>query len=348
MKKKHPKIHFQIFKYVISHCELLDIDRHDLLNVAGVDESFLKKKVSYVSLEIFEKIFVYIYENLDSKKTLLDLFKQSDTVSIGPLELLMSLSENLDEAIMSYYKYREINGDLEKFIEFDVVESDIVLRWRCSPQDSYLMRSVAECQTAWWGNFIKLLSYGENKYIKYLSYEHEYSNFEVQEHYGNFFECPVFFNQEETVLVFSKSALKKPLKTANKELYLLIENYIKSVLITQKDEEKIKDNVKALISIQLEKGRVSREIIAKEMGITVRTLTRKLGAEGSSYSSILEEVRVGIAKKYLEHSSHRVTYISKALGFFRSSAFITWFKSIVGMTPKKYREYHKDSSSFSI
>lgn len=341
VKKESPKVHFQILKHLVGHCELLKLDRKEILNMAGVDEKFLNSNISYISLEMAEKIVRNLYQKLDYETTLLDLFTQNDALVLGALELLMTLSSDLNEAIIVFLKYREINGDLEKLVEIRVCENDLILRWETSSKDSYIMRAVVECQTAWWGAFIRLIGRNKTQFIQNVCYTHDIKSLEVKRRYNSFFGCPVVFNQEETRLVFSKNALKVPLQTANRDLFLVIENYIKGSLLTIKSDEKAVDKVRALIYLKLQKGTISRELIAETMGITVRTMTRRLSAEGSSYSEILEEVRFDVAKNYLERTDHSVIYIAQAIGFFKSSTFITWFKSLAGITPKKYRDNSK-------
>lgn len=338
MENKLPRIRFQIFKHLIDHCTLLNTERKELLRIAGVDENFLKKNIQYAPLAPFERMVTYIYENTNDPLLLLKFFLKSDISSIGPLGLLMNLSANLEDAINTFYKYKDINGDLGDFMSIKENREYIFLQWEYVTTNYNFIRCAIEYKCAWWANFITLIGDGSENYLKYIYFEHEILDPAVQEFYSSFFGCPVFFGQKESVIAISKKALNIPLRTANAELYLSVESYIINVLKRYRRETKVTDKVKSLIYLQLHKGSVSREIIADKMGINVRTLTRKLYAEGNKYSSILEEVRIEIAKDYLKNSNYSIVYISKALGFFTSNAFITWFKSLTGQPPKKYRE----------
>ena len=341
MENRQPRIRFQIFKHLVDYCSLLDIERNDLLKIAGVDESFLLQDLQYVPLEPFERMVTYLNENSKDPLWLVKFFLQNDAPTVGVLGLLMTVSSNLEEAINTGYKYRAINGYLGNIMRVEENEKYIFFKWKNTSNRLNYIKFSIEYKCSWLANFIKSIGNGREKYLRYVYFEHGMSKAGTQKYYEDFFECKVLFDQPETSLVISKEALKIPLKSANKELYLNIQNYIVEFLERYKSEERISDKVRLLIHSQLQEGMVSREMIAEKLGINVRTLTRKLNSEGSKYSVILEEIRLYSAKNYLKNSSQPILDIAKNLGFFTSNSFITWFKSLTGETPKKYRDIHK-------
>lgn len=68
-----------------------------------------------------------------------------------------------------------------------------------------------------------------------------------------------------------------------------------------------------------------------------RTLQRKLLGEDTSYQIILDEVRKGLAKKYLEENISLIE-ISFLLGFESQSAFNKFFRKHFGQKPTKYKD----------
>lgn len=338
MKGSSLKIRFQVFKHIIDHCVFLNIARSDLLKVAGLDEKSFEKNEPYISLEIFERVITFIYDHSDDPLLSLKFFSKNDISSTGPVSLLVTLSENLKEAIRTFYKYKELNGELANMMHVEESDSSVYFKWKSESSNSNFVRWVTEYKCAWWVNFMKLIGDEGCSYIKYVSFKHNVLNMKIQNYYNNFFECPVYFGEKESMLVVSKDALELPLRTANRELYLNVENHILNLISQYKSNINIKDKVKLIINSQLKKGVVNREIIANELGMNIRTLTRKLNEEGSKYSLILDEVRLEEAKKYLRNSDFTILHISKSLGFYTSNSFISWFKTLTGETPKRYRE----------
>ncbi len=345
MVNKQPTIRFQLLKHLVDHCSLVNIDRDELLDVGGIDEKFLEQKNLFSPLEPFEKMVNFIFEKTNDPLLLLKFFLQSDVSSVGPLGLLISLSENLQEAIKIFFKYRDLHGILGQMMFIEEDEHNIFFKWQHVIENHNLSACIIEYKCAWWSNLIKLCGEGGEHHLTYIKFEHKPINKNIQEYYNSFFDCPVFFDQEESVLAVSKKTLNLPIRTANKELFTSVENYIISILNRSNCSENIFEEVRNIIYFQIQTGVISREIVANRLGGSVRTLNRKLNHEGYTYSSILEDVRVEVARKYLLKTNHTILFISKSLGFFTSNTFITWFKSIFGETPSKYREKYQEAGT---
>ncbi len=336
MRNNQSKIRFDILKNFLDNCEKINLNRADLLNVGGLDESYMLDSPYFASLESFKNIVIYSSYKIQNSLSLLQYLVNENNPSISPLGLLMLFSENFNEAILSFYNYRKICGDLEDDFVFNVTENQVFLCWS-SENDSIFSRISVEYQCAWWLNFIRSINDELGIYIEGVYFSHEISDSNLKDYYKSFLGCDVFFNAQYTMLKLSKKILDKQIKSANREMYLAIEKHILDIFLQYKSSEKISDRVRSIIYLQLKEGIVTRERVAESLGVSTRTLTRKLNVDGISYSSILDEVRLEIAKDYLLKTQYKVIYISKTLGFFTSNAFITWFKDITGMSPGLYR-----------
>jgi AraC-like DNA-binding protein len=71
----------------------------------------------------------------------------------------------------------------------------------------------------------------------------------------------------------------------------------------------------------LPQGRVLAEDVARSLGMSKRTLARKLSDEGLNYSEILEQLRRDLAVRYLNDRKLHVSKIAWLLGFSEVSAF---------------------------
>ncbi|WP_332604310.1 AraC family transcriptional regulator [Acinetobacter sp. ESBL14] len=336
--KRSLRVRFSAFKYFVEHYDFKDLDRVEILKVVGVDEEFYKKEKQYVSLEIFERLIIYLDNNSDDPLWFVHFLLKDGAPLIGVLGMLLSVCSNLGEALNVACKYREINGDVgEKMV---VSEDDyyIFLEFINVSNSSFLIQKSIEFRYALWIDFIKSKLGGNSQYVKYIHFKHNVKNSEVKKVFDSYFNIPVSFGMNRNLLAISKDALKKTFKSADQELYFNLEKYVVNVIGQNKPEDEISNRVKFIISFQLQKGVISREIAAEKLGLNIRTLTRRLNDEGTTYTKLLEEVRLETAKEYLSNSNASVIIISKNLGFFTSNAFITWFKSLTGVTPKNYRE----------
>ncbi len=80
------------------------------------------------------------------------------------------------------------------------------------------------------------------------------------------------------------------------------------------------------------------EVVARDLGMSVRSLRRRLKEEGASYKAILEDAFSTVATRMLSDSSRSIQETAHAMGFSDPTAFHRAFKRWTGMTPKQYRE----------
>jgi AraC-like DNA-binding protein len=72
-------------------------------------------------------------------------------------------------------------------------------------------------------------------------------------------------------------------------------------------------------------------------GLSSRTFQRNLQKMGVSYSQLVLETRIGIARQWIDHGDIAIGEISKALGYKNSSNFSRAFLGLVGQSPRDYR-----------
>jgi AraC-like DNA-binding protein len=71
--------------------------------------------------------------------------------------------------------------------------------------------------------------------------------------------------------------------------------------------------------------------------MSVRTLSRRLDAEGTSFRQILESVREELALAHLRNAAVEIGEVAFLLGYSELSAFHRWFKRRTGRTPLEFR-----------
>jgi len=84
-------------------------------------------------------------------------------------------------------------------------------------------------------------------------------------------------------------------------------------------------------------GTVRAGEIARNLGVSQRTLARRLAAEGATFSDVLEVLRGDLASEYLADESLTISQIAWLLGYQEISAFTHAFKRWTGMTPREAR-----------
>ena len=100
----------------------------------------------------------------------------------------------------------------------------------------------------------------------------------------------------------------------------------------------ITHKVKNAILELLPDGRMSDAKVAETLFMSNRNLQRKLEAQGTTFKTILTELRKELASKYIQDPQLTLTEVSFMLGFSEMSAFSRAFKQWTGQSPKAQRQ----------
>ncbi|MCF6275142.1 MAG: AraC family transcriptional regulator, partial [Robiginitomaculum sp.] len=149
------------------------------------------------------------------------------------------------------------------------------------------------------------------------------------------FGCPVFFDQAANSLEFPESLLQTKLPGADPVLYKIIKSHVDGV------EKEKGDNFVSLVkqSIQdnLETGKPCLEKTAKDFGMSSAQMQRKLKQNGAVFQDALQDVRHGLACKYLADTDMSLATIAALLAYAEPAVFSRAFKRNFGVTPRAWR-----------
>jgi AraC-like DNA-binding protein len=97
------------------------------------------------------------------------------------------------------------------------------------------------------------------------------------------------------------------------------------------------ERTRRAIGGRLRGGDPSLESVARELGMSERSLQRHLGELGYTYNALADEVREATARLYLEQPDIALAEIAYLLGFAEQSTFNRAFKRWTGCTPRQAR-----------
>jgi AraC-like DNA-binding protein len=108
--------------------------------------------------------------------------------------------------------------------------------------------------------------------------------------------------------------------------------------LAELDQDHITQKVKAIIIDHLPSGNVTDEGVARALHMSSRKLQRQLQSAGTTFNTLLNEIRQDLAKQYVRDQDISMTEIAFLLGFSESSAFSRAFKRWTGVSPSAYRK----------
>jgi AraC-like DNA-binding protein len=151
--------------------------------------------------------------------------------------------------------------------------------------------------------------------------------------------CGIEFGARADEVVFSGDVGPMPVVGADMYLNNLLTRYCDEALTHRRNNRvaTLRLQVENAIAPLLPHGKARAREIARRLGLSHRTLARRLADEGVSFSQVLHELRLDLARRYLQEALP-ISRIAWLLGYREVSAFTHAFKRWTGQSPKQSRQ----------
>ena len=153
--------------------------------------------------------------------------------------------------------------------------------------------------------------------------------------FRRFFLAPLRFDAEQYSVVFSATWLKRRLPGISPELRRLLQQQIDKLEARHGDD--FPEQVRSVLRTSLVTGHSAADQVAALFSVNRRTLNRRLGAFGTGFQELVDEIRFEIARQMLEDSAMSVFEIATLLDYADASAFTRAFRRWSGTTPAQWR-----------
>jgi AraC-like DNA-binding protein len=155
----------------------------------------------------------------------------------------------------------------------------------------------------------------------------------LETHYG----CRAKFKSERNALVFRASDLDLPFVTHNAELLAMLGPQLDAELHARRSLISEGDRAKSVIKRLLAGQRPTIHDVARQLGMSSRTLQRRLTEGGHTFQRLLDEARRELAHHYLGQASLELNETAYLLGFEDANSFYRAFQHWEGTTPGQWR-----------
>ncbi len=163
--------------------------------------------------------------------------------------------------------------------------------------------------------------------------------------YRQVFGERILGEQPRAALVFTNQQLSLPSRYACPPLHRVHQEQLSKTLSDSlQSRDTIVPKLLAAIGARLERGSLDIESVAGDLGLSVRTLQRRLAAHGSDFQSLVDEKRRRRALKLLLQLELSISQVARLSGFSDDRSFYRAFKRWLGMTPAAYRKAQADNN----
>ncbi len=146
-----------------------------------------------------------------------------------------------------------------------------------------------------------------------------------------YFKGPITFGARRA------TDLDRPFLTYNAELLDMLNPQLERALEERRAQSSISEQVKWILKRLLAGGRPEISAVARELGLSDRTLQRRIIDGGATFRQLLLEARQELAHEYLNRPEMDVTEVAFLLGYEDANSFYRAFRTWEGTTPSQLR-----------
>ena len=148
---------------------------------------------------------------------------------------------------------------------------------------------------------------------------------------------PVTVHQPRFALVLDAASLPVPVVNADARLLEVLRRYADDLLARRADKDDLVARAERWVLGNLHTGQVGATYLARGLGMSDRTLARRLAKHGLTPARLVEELRQQLAGSYLAERAFPLGRITYLLGYSDLSAFTRAFRRWTGRTPSEWR-----------
>ena len=252
-------------------------------------------------------------------------------VYLGLLGQIIQASANIGEALQESFKWIHLHTQANRW---GLSTENGVVIITCRPDEYIEYGSVQGIQVAmgaFW-RMMRLLSDGA-WHPTMVSFT--FAKPENTLVYQRFFNVPVLFGGDDNFVVFHAEDLQITLPRHDQYLLEVLGRYAETIQVSRR--RSLKEEVRDLIRKNLQTGKADIQQVVRFFPFEQRTLQRQLTQLDTSFSELLNEVRMEIAQDRLLNSDASIARLADSLGYRDQGSFTKTFKSQLGLAPMAWR-----------
>ena len=315
------------------------IEARPLLIRAGLSEEDTGDSLRRVPAAAQARFLECAAEALGDGALGLHLAAEGDPRTIGLVFYLGAAAKTLGEAMELMTRYVSI-ADESARLNLALQPDGVALEYKFAGLSRHLLRQQSEFASAM---AIRAIRFATSQQVRPVRVRFAHVRTSDLMDFVRFFGCPVEFNAPSDHLAFSRETLALPLVTADPRLLLTLRPICEAeVGGPNKKGGSLRASVESEVQRLLPQGQANIETVAKALGVSPRTLSRNLAAEGSTFTDIMDQLRHTLALEYLKEPNLLLAQIAWLLGYEESTSFTHAFRRWAGRPPSAVRNEDRD------
>jgi AraC-like DNA-binding protein len=289
-----------------------------------------------IDCSTFIELLEYSSRKLNDPLFGLHLAEEQEPDVFGCAMVLARAAPTLRLALRNLVEYVPVSTSPECEMELVTGRDAVELRWRsqpglCETEQSHYQGLLLFTKT--------LRALGRQQFhprYASLTFPIRHADMRVlEERLG----CRVHGRAAVNAIAFSAEHLDCPIETSDRMLFNLLGSCLPQLRAASRSS--FVEHLKAQVRKAIIAGNCCVDVCAASVGLSSRTLQKRLTQLGIKYSDIVQNERIRLAKHWLQWSNTSLDNIAFQLGYSEQTSFGRAFKRSTGLTPQAFRQANR-------
>jgi len=308
--------------------EKMGVTSEEAIAAAGLTGSFDNSSPGTLPLEAFTRIAEYVGERAAVPAATWMLGLNYDLSELGQIGEAVSSAKTLGSALRRFVAHFELLQDAS-MMEIAVREGIATISYRILDPDIWPRHHDALFTLGIVARIIRMAAPDILSEIEYgFECERRETGLSVS-------ASQIRFGGESNTLSLPASILDAAMPSADAGCDL---KSLSSILAQKRRAAPARDRLAAIIYSRLSHGEINQDELAREIGMSSRTMRRRLSETSLTFQELLDECRMRQARlEFRAHPGSSIAQIALRLGYAEHSNFTRAFSRWAGMPPQQYR-----------
>jgi AraC-like DNA-binding protein len=318
----------------LSYLDRRGIDAEPALSAAGISRRQLSQDDIGLSVASQYRFLELAAAEANDQLLGLHVAAEVDIRAVGLLFYLSGASRTVSEALENLARYSRTTNEA-LVVEISQQRDEVIMAIRRVQDFEEPNRQFFELLALW---LIRTLLKETNRdfTLSRVTFTHA-RNADLREVH-RLLRCPVDFAQAVDSWVLPQRVMDLPIVSADSQLLKILTAHADDLLAERHSVTGLQSMVVNQLASLLPSGESRAAVVARQLGMSPRSLTRHLAEEGTTFGEILERLRQRLAAGYLADDRMSVQQIAWLLGYSEVGAFNHAYKRWTGTAPRRTKK----------
>lgn len=328
-------------RHFLTHGEAAGLESNALLQALGLSRSQLDDPEATLPVAALEPVLADLSSAFPEQPLGLQLAQDVQPATFGVLGLLTQSAPRFADILDLLVRYNGLLSSMGRF-SLEHAPGRVKIHWECRAGGLLFRHHAREYVL---GSLLVLghaLVPTQTGFPLAVHFPHAPPDDpRIRHRYQSFFGCPVHFDQVETALIADSRILKLSMRHGDPALRRTLEPHADELLRHRHHRRSLTEDVVRLIDTMLDHHDPSATEVSRQLGVSERTLHRKLKHEDTRFRDLLDDVRLNRARTLLRENGASLETLAARVGLQSRQSLIRWFRRRTGMTPGQYRKEYR-------